>query len=337
MHGTDPLFCFRELTSWIYQHSTAIESTRVFSSSTKIEHYATLADTAVLIVTSTQWVEIYALPSLHKEPVFRLHTRCAAKAFTTDAKTFILITNDGSIRSLSQQASKTLIKFQQTSIKQVNIKCSKLFTSMLTLNSKPSLVILDDDQHSLAIWLADELIYMSIDLSPHASKRLVRLTSEPNQEVLLCYFENKALVGCRIALGKKNTCHLTLYDTADIYSSKNNCLATVSTGDNRLYLHNIHSSVCYDPIPLESECEQLCLNESGQYVFALVKPRVLLMYRVSDCRRLGRLFVSDFVTTMVANEDFVVLAMNDRRLLTLLIADPDEPRTQSKIQALPSR
>ncbi|CAF3525513.1 unnamed protein product [Adineta steineri] len=40
---------------------------------------------------------------------------------------------------------------------------------------------------------------------------------------------------------------------------------------------------------------------------------------------------------MTACNDFIILAMNDRRLLTLMIADPDDTMLQSKIQALPSR
>ena len=163
------------------------------------------------------------------------------------------------------------------------------------------------------------------------------MTSEPSQEVLLFYFENKSLVACQIQSSRSHSYHLTAYDTADIYCLKNNCLATVLNGERLLNLHNIHQSVCHEPILLESLCEQLCLSESGAYLFALVQPRILCMFRVADRRPLGRLFVYDFVSTMVANDEFVVLAMNDRRLLTLMIADPDDPQLQSKIQALPSR
>ncbi len=258
--------------------------------------------------------------------------------FSFDEKTFILITNDGSIRYITQQINKTNIKFNQTSTKQLNIQCTRLFTSILILNSKQTLIVLADDEHSLAICTSNELIYMNIDLSQYASSHLLRMTSEKTHEVLLFYFKNKSLVSCRIQLSTNhNVYHLTPFDTADMYCLKNNCLATTINGENQLNLHNIHSCVCHEPIQLENECEQLCLNESGDYVFVLVKPRILCMYRVKDRRQLGRLFVYDFVTRMIADKDFVILAMNDRRLLTLMIADPDDPTLQAKIQALPSR
>jgi hypothetical protein len=115
------------------------------------------------------------------------------------------------------------------------------------------------------------------------------------------------------------------------------CLATVNNTNKQLSLEHFRSSTHNQPIQLDNECEHLCLNESGRYVFVVVKPRLLLMYRVDDSRRLARLFVYDFVTSIIADEHFIVLAMNDRRLLTLMIADPDDPQLASKIQALPSR
>ncbi|CAF4894839.1 unnamed protein product, partial [Rotaria sp. Silwood2] len=61
------------------------------------------------------------------------------------------------------------------------------------------------------------------------------------------------------------------------------------------------------------------------------------MYRIDDRQQLAKLFVYDFVSFIIADNEFLVLAMNDRRLLTLMIADPNDPTLQARIQALPSR
>ncbi|CAF3350113.1 unnamed protein product [Rotaria sp. Silwood2] len=61
------------------------------------------------------------------------------------------------------------------------------------------------------------------------------------------------------------------------------------------------------------------------------------MYSIDDGRQMAKLFLYDFVSSMRINDDFVVLAMNDRRLLTLMIADPNDPNIRKKIRALPSR
>ena len=296
-----------------------------------------LENTAILVLTSTGWIEVYSLASLEKEAIFRLHVRCPGRVFLYDRYSFLVITNDGLVRCISQQIDQSPTKFTQVSSAKLTIGCSQLFVTLFTLNSQRSLAILADDTHSLTLWTSDGIISMKIDLSPYASTKLSRVTSEVAQEVLLFHFENKSLVACQIQSSRSHSYHLTPYDTADMYSLKNNCLATVLNGEKHLNLHDIHQSVCHEPIVLESECEQLCLSDTGKYVFALVQPRILCMYRVADRRRLGRLFVYDFVSTMVASDEFIVLAMNDRRLLTLMIADPDDPQLQSKIQALPSR
>jgi hypothetical protein len=61
------------------------------------------------------------------------------------------------------------------------------------------------------------------------------------------------------------------------------------------------------------------------------------MYRTSDGQQLAKLFLFNLVSSITADNDFVVLAMADRRLLTLMIADPQDPMVATKIQALPSR
>ncbi|CAF3551248.1 unnamed protein product [Rotaria sp. Silwood2] len=51
---------------------------------------------------------------------------------------------------------------------------------------------------------------------------------------------------------------------------------------------------------------------------------------------MAKLFLYDLVASMKAENYFLVLAMNDRRLFTLMTADPIAPDLQEKIQTLPS-
>ena len=61
------------------------------------------------------------------------------------------------------------------------------------------------------------------------------------------------------------------------------------------------------------------------------------MYRFADGRQVTKLFLNDLVSSMQAEKDFLVLALGDRRLLTLFIADPDDPTLEATIRALPTR
>jgi len=325
---------YRELTTWLYQHSTAIESRRQFSDTSTIENYAVLEDKAILIITNNYSAEVYGLKSLHKEPLFRLHLRQPTSAFAFDEKSFILITNDGSVRLVTQETTGKSNKFTQTLQKQLEVKCLRLFCSMITIESEPSLVVLNDDQQSLTIWTPKNVKSLNINLekSPSSTVRLLQMTSDPFTDNILFYFENQSLT-----LYKSASSSQTSYDQVNLYSLKKNVLAMITNDHRKLILQNIKSMHTNDPIELPNDCELLCLNESGAYVFTLVKPHSLYMHRVKDGKQIGKLFVYDYVTTMIADNDFIVLGMNDRRLLTLMIADPEDPDLKSKIKALPSR
>lgn len=293
---------------------------------------------AVLLITNTYSIEVYALRSLQKQPLFRLHLRQPTRVFTFDQNTFILVTNDGSARLITQQITGKTVKFNQTLQQQINIQCLRLWCSIVTVESKSSLVVLDDDQRSLVIWTPDNLHTLDINLTSSSPIRLLQMISDPCSSNLLFYFENRLLTLCQLQILSGNlSFQLTSYESVDRCSLRKNSLVTVNNDEYQLNFYQIDSSNNHGPIELADECLELCLNECGDYTFVLIKPRVLLMYRMKDGRQIGKLFLYDHVTAMVANEDFVVLGMNDRRLLTLMIADPDDSNLQSKIRALPSR
>ncbi|CAF3376500.1 unnamed protein product [Rotaria sp. Silwood1] len=337
-----------ELTSWTYQHAASIESTRLFRDHITINDFAITSSKLdseiifVLVLTSNRWIEIYEAKSLNKETLFNLQLHSPARVHSTHSGTFFVLTNNGLAYSIAQQiTSENEIQFNQTANIQLKIPCSKMFTSVLTLNSLENLIIFADNGQSMAIWTIERIIYIDVDVSPYLlSSQLKSIDSERTENLLLMYFDDKNLLSCQVNLEEsidRGSLQMTPFDKADKFCLKNDCLATYNNGNTQLNLHNIRSRTCYEPIQLENECLQLCLNESASYVFALVKPRVLFMYRINDRRQLAKLFVYDFVSFMVADNEFLVLAMNDRRLLTLMIADPDDPNIQAKIQALPSR
>ncbi|CAF1345159.1 unnamed protein product [Rotaria magnacalcarata] len=270
----------RELTSWTYQHSSSVESTRFYLDDIIINEYA-IASSAinleivyVLVLTNNHWIEIYPSKSLKHEPLFSLHLRCSVKVHSTPNGNFFILTNKGSIYFIKQKITGDKeITFEQTAQAQSNISCSMMLTSQVDLNK-----------------------------------------SNDNGSV-----------------------QLTPFDEVDKFCLGQDCLAAYNNGKTHLNLHNVRSYTCYEPIQLENECIQLCLNQSATYAFALAKPRILFMYRINDCKQLAKLFVYDFVSFMTADNEFLVLTLNDRRLLTLMIADPDDPTVQTRIQSLPSR
>ncbi|CAF3283884.1 unnamed protein product [Rotaria sp. Silwood2] len=339
----------RELASWSYQYAPSIHSTRSFLDDVTINEFAIASNNLnsemifVLILTTNHWIEIYSAKSLNDEALYSLHLRSPARVHSTINGNFYVLTCNGIVYSIAQQInSDNEFNFNQKTNYQLKISCSMMLSSVLTLNGQESFVVFADNGQSMTICTMERVIYIGVDVSPYisSSSSLKSITSEKTQNLLLLYFNNKTLISCQVKLNESNekgSLQFTPFDEADKFCLQNNCLATYNNGKTQLNLHDIRSCTCYEPIQLDNECQYLCFNESATYVFALVKPRVLFMYRMTDRRQMAKLFVYDFVLSMVADNDFLVLAMNDRRLLTLMIADPDDPTLQARIQALPSR
>jgi hypothetical protein len=256
---------------------------------------------------------------------------------------FYVLTCKGYVYSVEEQiTSNKEIKFNHTADIQLQIQCSMMFSSVLTLNRLECLIIFADNKQSMAISIKDQIIYVDINISPYVSSstQLKSVTGERTENLLILYFNSKNLISSEINLDKSNgqaSVLLTPFDAVDKYCLKKHCLATFNNEKTQLNLHNIRSSTSSEPIQFDKECQELCLNESAMYVFILFKSRILFMYRIDNHRQLAKLFIYDFVSFMIADNDFLVLAMNDRRLLTLMIADSDDPTLQARIQALPSR
>ena len=344
----DFVLFYSELTSWTYQHSTSIESTRSFLDNITVSDFALVSSirhheiTFVIILTNNHWIEIYSTKSLRHESLFSLHIRSQARIHPTSHGHCYILTCKGSVSSIVQQStSNGAIKFGQTDNTELTIQCLKMLSSVVTLHGLERLVVLADNGLSMAIWCTEEVIYVDINISPYGSiSQLKSMIGERTEQWLMFHFDSRTLVSGKVKIDqsdKKGSVQFTSRNEVDKFCLKKHCLATYNNKTTQLHLHNIDASTSHEAIELPDECQDLCFNELATYAFVLIKPRVLLMYRMKDGRQLAKLYAYDLVSSMTVDNDFIVLAMYDRRLLTLMIADPDDAILPAKIQALPSR
>ncbi|CAF4737356.1 unnamed protein product, partial [Rotaria sp. Silwood1] len=265
------------------------------------------------------------------------------KLYDTIAVTLDSQKRNGSLCSIIQESnSDQVIEFKQTNDIELKIPCAMMLSTIVTLDPREHLVVFADNLQTIVLWFDRHLlIYIDINQKQYFSSTYLKcISTEQHQNSIVLHFDNRSLVLCQIELdkSKKNgSVNIIPLDSVDLFCFKQNCLATMNNKQNRINLYNIHLQVSYKSIELENECEQICLHKSAMYIFILIKPRILNMYRIDDGQQMAKLFLYDFVSSMKVNDDFIVLAMNDRRLLTLMIADPNDPNIQEKIQALPSR
>lgn len=268
-----------------------------------------------------------------REPLFTHHLRSPAKIHSTQSGTFLLLTNKGSIHCITEQVSENdPPTFHHKVHLQLPMPCAKMLSTVISIDSTEYLIVVADNGGSLAAWRSERVINIAI---PPLTSSLTSVTGERSHHSLLLHLQDHSLVSCRVNLD--SSIRLTTFTQVDRFALRTNRLVTLNNKTNHLDLVDLHSSTSHTRIQLENHCEHLCLNESGRCVFALVSPRVLYMYRFTDGRPVTKLFLNDLVCAMRADDDFLVLAMVDRRLLTLMIADPDDPTVSEKIRALPSR
>ncbi|CAF4093250.1 unnamed protein product, partial [Adineta steineri] len=341
----------RELTSWLYQHSTSIESSHIFENDIIINDFAMTCSSInserifVLVLTSNNNAEIYLAKSLDKNPLLHLELHSSARVHSAKNGNFIILTKNGTIHRIVEQIiSNEESKFNEIENSQLNIQCSMMFSSILTINSKEYLIVFDDNGQSMAICSIEQIIYIdinfSLDLIP-LSSHLLSIISESSQDLIALHFDNRILTVCQVKLDKssnnKGYVNMISFDKVDKFCLKNNYFAKFNNTDNELSWYNLNLSKYHKLIKMPNECLQLCINELSSYIFVLIKPCILFMYRIIDSQQLAKLYLYDIASFMIADNDFIVLSMNDRRLLTLMIADPQDSTVHAKIHALPSR
>ncbi|CAF4296822.1 unnamed protein product, partial [Adineta steineri] len=193
----------RELVIWTYQHSTSIDSIRLYSDPLMVNEFATISNKFnsnmifILIILNNHRIEIYSCELLHHEPVFILQLHSPCKVHSTTYGDFLLLTNTGSLCSIVQQTnSHDNIEFKQKNNVQLNIQCSMMFSTIVNLNSNESLVVFDDNLQSIAIWTRTYLlIYIDITHSEHLlSLNLKNYSNEQTQDSILLHFNDKSLV-----------------------------------------------------------------------------------------------------------------------------------------------
>ena len=117
----------------------------------------------VLILTNNHWMEIYSAKSLKQEPLFSLHLRWPARIHSTSSGSFYVLTCKGFVYSIAQEVtSDKEIQFNQAAETQLKIRCSMMFSSVLTLDGLASLIVLADNGQSMAIWTIKHIIYVDI-------------------------------------------------------------------------------------------------------------------------------------------------------------------------------
>jgi hypothetical protein len=123
------------------------------------------------------------------------------------------------------------------------------------------------------------------------------------------------------------------------YLIESNSLCAYDTNNSKLLCFDISRSKSFDHKLFELSYQDDTLNTFAlspncDYIATIQNPRILSLYRVKDSTRIAQLPLYSEVNFISLTDEYVALAMQDRRLITYLIVDNLHP---SRIMALQSR
>ena len=88
---------------------------------------------------------------------------------------------------------------------------------------------------------------------------------------------------------------------------------------------------------MEAELKRFGLSSDCKYLHLIVNEKLLKFYRLDDMNLIGELLLYSSPIQMLCSDDYICMSMIDRRVISFLICDPNDPKAIDKIKSLPSR
>jgi hypothetical protein len=80
-----------------------------------------------------------------------------------------------------------------------------------------------------------------------------------------------------------------------------------------------------------------CISDDCEYLATVEIPKMLSLYRLSDCKRIAHVPLYNEINSILMSDHYVVMGMQDKRILSYLIVDPLKSDHEKRIAALDSR
>jgi hypothetical protein len=87
----------------------------------------------------------------------------------------------------------------------------------------------------------------------------------------------------------------------------------------------------------DGNLQHFCISSNSQYLCTIQNMKILDMYQTKDAKRIAHLPLYSEANSMCISDDFVSLAMKDRKVLSYFIADPLKPEQKKRIKLFKSR
>lgn len=123
-------------------------------------------------------------------------------------------------------------------------------------------------------------------------------------------------------------------------------LCAYSSLKNEFYVYNlkltassneVYSNQVFRTSFSENKLKYACVSDDSNYVAILDEAKFLSVFRLNNGKRIAYVSLYNEINSLQMSDHFVVMAMQDKRILSYLLVDPLIPEHQNRISKLESR
>jgi len=318
-----------------------------------------------LVVISVNLIEIYDLNDLKIKSKFKFEKKLKKSYyFKTNNESDLLIVSE----TLNNNQIETYkINVNETQKNTLILKPN----GFIDLSSYGSIdddnVCLTNTNNLLVLSINSELIFIDIN-----SKQIILKRNIENETKSLKYFLTPVILSLNKLKHLKSTFNDNLIGLGNLnnlisinYDSKENKLKIYDSNDSKQlsilfesFIINENKVIAYgskdqligfnlaDPSPFSKSIFSIKLNGSvdlfglslnNKYVYIVENHKILKFYRWNDNEKIGETQLYCKPINIMCTDDYLSLAMQDRRIISFLIVDPLVPHSADKIKKLESR
>ena len=108
--------------------------------------------------------------------------------------------------------------------------------------------------------------------------------------------------------------------------------------NDEIKVYNLNNNLTiFNHLFAQNKLEFACVSEDCEYLATFEESRLLSIFRLSNSKRIAHVPVYNEINSILMSDHYVVMCMQDKRILSYLLVDPQKPEHSNRIKELDSR
>jgi hypothetical protein len=108
--------------------------------------------------------------------------------------------------------------------------------------------------------------------------------------------------------------------------------------NNEIKVYNLsNKSIVFNHLFTNNKLQFACISDDCEYLATFEESRILSVFRLSNSKRIAHVPIYNEINSILMSDHFVVMCMQDKRILSYLLVDPLKPEHSNRISQLDSR